>query len=72
VAQGTVIGFTGNSGTIEAAQGTEEGPHPHVEVWRGDETFLGQGMEPNEIYAVAAQVFGIDALPPFTDTGLTF
>ena len=72
VAQGTVIGFTGNSGTIEAAQGTEEGPHPHVEVWRGEETFLGQGMEPNEIYAVAAQVFGVDALPPFTDTGVTF
>src|SRR6056297_3479162 len=72
VAQGTVIGFTGNSGTIEAARGTEDGPHPHVEVWRGEETFLGQGMEPNEIYAVAAQVFGIDALPPFTDTGLTF
>jgi murein DD-endopeptidase MepM/ murein hydrolase activator NlpD len=72
VVQGTVIGFTGNSGTIEAAQGTREGPHPHVEVWRGEETFLGQGMEPGEIYAVAAQVFGLEALPPFTDGGLTF
>jgi murein DD-endopeptidase MepM/ murein hydrolase activator NlpD len=72
VVQGTVIGFTGNSGTIEAARGTREGPHPHIEVWRGEETFLGQGMEPGEIYAVAAQVFGVGALPPFTDGGLTF
>ncbi|MDZ7708184.1 MAG: ankyrin repeat domain-containing protein [Trueperaceae bacterium] len=72
VAQGAVIGFTGNSGTVEAAQGTEDDPHPHVEIWRGDETYLGQGLEPGEIYAIAAQVFGVDALPPFTDGGLRF
>lgn len=72
VSQGEGIGYTGNSGTIEAAQGTEDGPHPHVEVWRGSETYLGQGLEPGAIYALGAQVFGIDALPPFTDGGITF
>ena len=72
VRQGQVIGYTGNSGTLEAAEGRPDDPHPHVELWRGDETYLGQGMEPGAIYAVAAQVFGIDALPPFTDGGLTF
>jgi len=72
VNQGEVIGFTGNSGTEEAALGTEDGPHPHVEIWRGDETYLGQGLSTEEIYAVAAQVFGLDALPPFTDGGLVF
>jgi len=72
VAQGAVIGFTGNSGTSEAVQGTEDDPHPHVELWRGDETYLGQGLEPGEIYAIAAQVFGLEALPPFTDGGLRF
>lgn len=71
VTQGQVVGFTGNSGTEEAARDTEEGPHPHIEIWRGDD-YLGQDMEPNEIYALAAQVFGSDALPPFTDTGQTF
>jgi len=72
VMQGAVIGFTGNSGTSEAVQGTEDGPHPHVELWRGDERYLGQGLEPAEIYAIAAQVFGLEALPPFTDSGLRF
>lgn len=72
IAQGATVGFTGNSGTEEAARGTEEGPHPHIEVWYGDERFLGQGLEPGAIYARAAQVFGLESLPPFTDTGLTF
>jgi len=72
VRQGQVIGTTGNSGTLEAVQGTRDGPHPHVEIWRGDELYLGQGMEPGAIYAVAAQVFGLESLPPFTDGGLVF
>jgi murein DD-endopeptidase MepM/ murein hydrolase activator NlpD len=67
VAQGDVIGTTGNSGTIEAVLGTQDDPHPHVEIWRGD-AFLGQGLEPNAIYDLAAQVFGQRALPPFRDT----
>ena len=72
VRQGQVIGTTGNSGTLEAVQGTRDGPHPHVELWRGEELYLGQGMEPGAIYAVAAQVFGLESLPPFTDGGLVF
>ena len=72
VQQGATIGFTGNSGTIEAAQGTEDDPHPHVEIWQGDATYLGEGLDPDAIYALAAQVFGVAALPPFTDTGLDF
>lgn len=66
VRQGDIIATTGNSGTLEAAQGTQDDPHPHVEIWRGD-TFLGAGMEPEEIWSLAAQVFGASALPPYHD-----
>ncbi len=67
VRQGDVIGTTGNSGTVEAAEGTHDDPHPHVEVWRPDGTFLGSGMEPEQIWELAAQVFGAAALPPYHD-----
>ena len=67
VSQGQTIAATGNSGTLEAAQLTEDDPHPHVEIWRGDTTYLGAGLEPEEIYALAAQVFGRAAMPPFTE-----
>jgi murein DD-endopeptidase MepM/ murein hydrolase activator NlpD len=63
VEQGQVIGYTGNSGTLEAAQGTRDDPHPHVEIWRGN-VYLGQGMEPATIFELAGQVFGRAALPP--------
>ena len=66
VGQGQEIGATGNSGTLEAASGTQADPHPHVEIWRDEDTYLGLGMEPQRIYALAAQVFGTNALPPFT------
>ena len=66
VAQGQEVAATGNSGTLEAATGTQADPHPHVEIWRDEDTYLGLGMEPQRIYALAAQVFGSDALPPFT------
>lgn len=72
VRQGDVIGFTGNSGTIEAVEGTQDGPHPHVEIWNAQGQYLGQGMAPPQVYALAAQVFGVAALPPFTDGGLSF
>ena len=67
VRQGDIIATTGNSGTLEAAQGTRDDPHPHVEVWRGEVTFLGAAMEPEAIWSLAAQVFGASALPPFHD-----
>lgn len=63
VAQGQVIGLTGNSGTIDGVLGTLDDPHPHVELWRGT-TYLGQGLEPADIFALAGQVFGQRALPP--------
>ncbi len=65
--QGQKIGETGNSGTSEAALGNQEGPHPHVEIWRANETYLGQGLDPDQIYALAAQVFGEKALPPYRE-----
>lgn len=67
VTQGQVIAATGNSGTLEAALQTEDDPHPHVEIWRADRLYLGAGMEPAQIYELAAQVFGQAAMPPFTE-----
>ncbi len=67
VRQGDIIASTGNSGTLEAAQQTQDDPHPHVEVWRDHETFLGAGLEPEQIWSLAAQVFGQSALPPYHD-----
>lgn len=66
VAQGQEIALTGNSGTEEAVLNTQDDPHPHVEIWRGD-IYLGAGMEPDDIYELAAQVFGRSALPPFRE-----
>lgn len=66
VDQGQTIGSTGNSGTEEAARGTHDGPHPHVEIWNGD-TYLGQGMDTDTLYATGAQVWGQAALPPYHD-----
>ena len=63
VIQGAVIGETGNSGTLEAAQGTKDGPHPHVEIWNKT-VYLGDGLEPAQIYKLARQVFGEDAVLP--------
>lgn len=68
VRQGDQIAATGNSGTLEAAHGTQDDPHPHVEIWQGDETYLGSGLEACEIYPLAAQVFGEVALPPYTES----
>lgn len=65
--QGDIVGSTGNSGTLEAAQNTQDDPHPHVEIWRPDGTYLGAAMEPEDIWSLAAQVFGSAALPPFHD-----
>ena len=66
VSQGDVVGQTGNSGTLEAAQGTQDDPHPHVEIWRGEETYMGQGVAPDQIYTLSAQLFGEKSLPPYT------
>lgn len=62
VIQGSKIGETGNSGTLEAAQNTQDDPHPHVEIWQGSRNYLGDGLEPEQIYRLARQVFGEDAV----------
>lgn len=67
VRQGDIIGTTGNSGTLEAAQGTKDDPHPHVEVWSANDVFLGSTLQPEQIWNLAAQVFGTAALPPYHD-----
>ena len=67
VVQGQTVGFAGNSGTSEGAAGTRDDAHPHYELWRGDETYLGEGLEPDDIYPLVAQVFGERALPPFRE-----
>ncbi|MBI4299772.1 MAG: M23 family metallopeptidase, partial [Chloroflexi bacterium] len=43
VERGALVGFVGNSGTPEAADGTDEGPHLHFEIWVGDK-HIGQGL----------------------------
>jgi murein DD-endopeptidase MepM/ murein hydrolase activator NlpD len=66
VKQNDIIGETGNSGTLEAVQNTQDDPHPHVEIWKGD-VYLGHGLEPAKIYELAAQVFGKKAMPPYVE-----
>jgi murein DD-endopeptidase MepM/ murein hydrolase activator NlpD len=62
IKQGDVVGETGNSGTLEAANNTQDDPHPHVEIWKGDD-YLGHNLETQQIYDLAKQVFGEKAMP---------
>jgi murein DD-endopeptidase MepM/ murein hydrolase activator NlpD len=62
VKQGDMVGETGNSGTLEAANNTKDDPHPHVEIWKGDD-YLGHNLETQQIYDLAKQVFGEKAMP---------
>jgi murein DD-endopeptidase MepM/ murein hydrolase activator NlpD len=63
IKQGEIIGETGNSGTLEAVTLTQDDPHPHVEIWKGND-YLGRNLTPQQIFDLAGQVFGQDALPP--------
>ena len=40
---GQVVGYIGNSGTVEAAQNTQDEPHLHFEVWDA-EGFMGENL----------------------------
>ena len=62
VSLGQVIGYIGNSGTIEAAQNTQDEPHLHFEIW-DSEGYMGENFEAQQIYNLIAQVFGQDVLP---------
>lgn len=62
VKQGDIVGETGNSGTLEAANQTKDDPHPHVEIWKGDD-YLGHNLETQQIFELAKQLFGAKAMP---------
>lgn len=64
---GQILGYVGNSGTIEAAQKTESYPHLHFELWDA-QGYLGEDLPPQEIYQLVGQVFGESSQPPFTDS----
>jgi peptidoglycan LD-endopeptidase LytH len=58
VKRGDVIGFVGNSGTLEGARGTRNNARLLFEVWLENEAkFLGQGLKPGEVRAQAAKLF---------------
>ncbi len=59
---GQVVGYIGNSGTIEAAQNTQDEPHLHFEIWDA-EGFMGENLAAEQIYGLIAQVFGEEVLP---------
>ncbi len=63
---GDIVGYVGNSGTDDAAAGTQDFPHLHFELWRGD-TYMGQDLAPDAIYDRVAQVFGRATLPPIRE-----
>ncbi len=67
VSAGQLVGYSGNSGTSEAVANTLDGAHPHYEFWRGQETYMGEGLAPSEIYELAAQTFGERTRPPYTE-----
>lgn len=64
---GQIIGYVGNSGTIEAAQQTQSEPHLHFEFWDA-QGYLGEDLPPQQIYELVVQVFGKNSEPPFTDS----
>lgn len=58
VKRGDVIGFVGNSGTLEGVRGTRNNARLLFEVWlEGETKFLGQGLKPGEVRTQAAKLF---------------
>jgi murein DD-endopeptidase MepM/ murein hydrolase activator NlpD len=57
VKRGDVIGFVGNSGTLEGARGGRGNARLLFEVWPQPEQFLGQGLEPAAVRIAAAKLF---------------
>jgi peptidoglycan LD-endopeptidase LytH len=54
---GQVIGYVGNSGTLEGARGTRLNARLQFEVWLADNRFLGQDMTGAQVRAAANGVF---------------
>jgi murein DD-endopeptidase MepM/ murein hydrolase activator NlpD len=56
VARGRVIGFAGNSGTLDGVVGRTTNARLHFEIRDGD-AFVGQGLDPDGVRLVAASLF---------------
>lgn len=52
-----VIGFVGNSGTLEGARGSQGNARLLFEVWLSADRFLGEGLKPSEVRVQAAKLF---------------
>lgn len=57
VKRGDVIGFVGNSGTLEGARGGRGNARLLFEVWLAPEKYLGQGLNPAQVRVEAAKLF---------------
>jgi peptidoglycan LD-endopeptidase LytH len=57
VKRGQVIGYVGNSGTLEGARGTRLNARLQFEIWLSEGRFLGQGMTGAQVRAAANGVF---------------
>jgi peptidoglycan LD-endopeptidase LytH len=57
VKRGQVIGYVGNSGTLEGARGTRLNARLQFEIWLSDNRFLGQDMTGAQVRAAANGVF---------------
>ena len=57
VKRGQIIGYVGNSGTLEGARGTRLNARLQFEIWLSDNRFLGQDMTVAQVRAAANGVF---------------
>ena len=57
VKRGQIIGYVGNSGTLEGARGTRLNSRLQFEIWLSDNRFLGQDMTGAQVRAAANGVF---------------
>lgn len=57
VKRGQIIGYVGNSGTLEGARGTRLNARLQFEIWLSDNRFLGQDMTGAQVRAAANGVF---------------
>jgi len=56
VARGRVIGFVGNSGTLDGVTGRTTNARLHFEIRDGDD-FVGQDLDPDGVRLLAASLF---------------
>lgn len=57
VERGQIIGYVGNSGTLEGARGTRLNARLQFEIWLSEGRFLGQDMTGAQVRAAANGVF---------------